>query len=328
MNRTRILFDPIVSLRKRSRRIDRNRTNSIRSHCLLSQTTMKTFLLLFLFIPTSSGFMENFKSAAKKKIRPGLNELINSQDKKQLNLQWHVGSTENGFLSVKDMVIELGGQIGLDEDRMELPGDKGPFSGCSTSASRVNIISKGSYISMKGQEHVECERSCYQVSWVSGRPAGTLVCGFTLAQSYKRNNAVLPEGPLFLSFPVWTKEGLQYGQNLKNEVLEEIAMYTQKWEAELVKYQAVREHNPIMAMIHQHLADVYATKCDDLYDYSLDTIPEDDDCIEMQDDLLISKRGLIWKCNGETDVLIGQADVSLVDSGPTFSSFSTGKLRP
>ena len=294
---------------------------------------MKSFLLfLFLFISTSDGFMENLgPSVGKKQIRSGLDKLVDSKDimEKQMKLQLHVGDEQKGFLSVRDMVIQLGGKVGLDEDRMQLPGDTGPFSECTTGALVLSVVSPGSYISMKGEEHVECEPgACYQICWVAGRPAGHMVFGFTLPKAYQRNQAHLPEGPLFLSFPVWSKEGLEYGQNLKNEVLEEIAMYTQKWNEELDKYQAVRGRNPIMGMLHKHLAHVYATKCDELYDYSLETIPEDGDCIVMQEDLLISKRGLIWKSNGEHDVLIGQADVSLVDSGPTLQSFSKGKLRP
>ena len=291
---------------------------------------MHSFLLLFLCIPSSRGFMENFngkKSLLKKEIRPDLHDVVDQQDTTQVDIQLHVGDEDSGFLTVKDMIIQLGGPYNEnEEDRMKLPGDDGPFSECSSGGRRLNVVSKGSYVNMKGEQHVDCEKGSWEMCWVRGRPAGTVVFGFNLPQAHSRSNAILPEGDMWLSFPVWTIDGLKYGQSLKKEVLDEIEMYNRKWQEELDKYEVT--DNPIMMMIHERNAHIYATKCDELYDYSLETIPEDTDCFQLQEDLLLSKRGLIWKNNGQNDVRIGQAVASSVGKGPTLSSFSTGKLRP
>jgi len=290
-----------------------------------------TFLkaLLLLVIPSSLGFMENFnqRKPVSREVRPDLRDICDQQDTRQLNVQMHVGDDESGFLTVKDMVIELGGRIKEDEEkRMRLPGDDGPYAGCTSGARFLNVVEKGSFISMKGEQHVDCEKGCWEMCWVRGRPAGTVVFGFSLPEAYNRNNAILPEGDMWLSFPVWTADGLEYGQSLKRGALEEIEMYNQKWQEELEKYEMT--DNPIMGMIYKQNAHRYATKCDELYDYSLETIPDDEDCAKLQDDLLLSKTGLIWKNNGKNDVLLGHAIAFPVDNGPTLSSFSSGRLRP
>ncbi len=296
---------------------------------ILKTERMQSFLLLFLCIPTSLGFMENFnqRKPLTKNPRPDLIEVVDQQEFRKLNLQLHVGDDYSGFLTVKDMVVELGGRFNEDEeDRMRLPGDDGPYANCASGGRRLDVIEKGSYISMEGVQHVDCQKGCWEMCWVKGRPAGTIVFGFSLPQEYFRNNAILPEGDMWVSFPLWTADGLAYGQGLKRDVLAEIEMYNRMWQEELEKYEMT--DNPIMGMIHKQKAHIFATKCDELYDYSLETIPEDDDCHKLEDDLLLSKTGLIWKNNGKNDVLIGQAVVSPVDKGPTLSKFSTGKLRP
>ena len=130
---------------------------------------------------------------------------------------------------------------------------------------------------------------------------------------------------MWLSFPIWSSEGLKIGQTAKREVLDEIEMYTRKWNEELDKYAMT--NNPIMKAIHERNADMYATKCDDLYDFSLDTIPDDEDCFKLQEDLLLSNTGLIWKKDGKNDVLLGHT-IASPSEGQPLSSFSSGKLRP
>jgi len=273
--------------------------------------------------------MENFigkKQPVNVEIRPDLMDVVDRQDNTQLNIQLHVGDRESGFLTVQDMIIQLGGRYDEEkEERVTLPGVSGAYSKCTSGGRRMNIVSKGKYVNMQGTQHIDCDKGCWEMCWVRGAPAGTIIFAFNLPQTYSRNEAILPEGPMWLSFPVWTEDGLKYGQMAKQEVLDEIETYTRKWNEELDKYELT--DNPIMKAIHERNAHIYATKCDDLWDYSLDTIPEDEHCSKLQEDLLLSNRGLIWKKHGNDDVLLGNAVVSLCE-GTSLSSFSSGRLRP
>jgi hypothetical protein len=290
-------------------------------------------LVLFLYISSSHAFMQNLNGKKQQlvnnEIRPDLNDIVDlvQQDNTQLNIQLHVGDEESGFLTVQDMIIQLGGRYNEnEEERVKLPGNNGRNSKCTSGGHRLNILSRGTYVNMKGLQHIDCEKGCWEMCWARGMPAGTVVFAFDIPRSYSRNKAILPGGDMWLSFPVWTMEGLKYGQAEKKKVLDKMEMYTRKWNEELDKYELT--DNPIMKAIHERNAHIYATKEDELYDYSLDTIPEDDECSKLQEDLLLSNRGLIWKKDGKDDVLLGHAISSLCFKEPSLSSFSSGRLRP
>ena len=269
--------------------------------------------LLLLRALGTYAFVEMFNGkkhqVSKNEIRPDLLDIVDQTDNTKLNIQLHVGDESDGFLTVQDMIVQLGGRYDEnDEERVKLPGGNGQNTKCTSGGRRLNVISKGNYVNMKGLQHVDCNMGCWEMCWVRNRPAGVIVVAFNVPQTYSRNKAVLPDGDMWISFPVWTIEGLKYGQTAKRKVLDEIEMYTQKWNEELDKYEMTS--NPVMRAIHEHNAHTYATKCDDLYDYSLDTIPEDNQCSKLQEDLLLSKKGLIWKKDGKDDILLGHAVAS------------------
>lgn len=288
------------------------------------------FLLLFHYISSSHAFMENFNGRRHELVnneaRPDLPEIVDQQINTNLNIELHVGDEEHGFLTVQDMIIQLGGRFeDDDEERVSLPGNDARHSKYTAGARRMNVVSKGTFIDSKGTQHVECEKRSWEMCWVKGRPAGTIVFAFNLAQTYKRNQAILPGGNMWLSFPVWTLEGLKSGQMAKREVLDEIDFYTQKWNKELDKFEMTS--NPILRAIYEHNAHKYATRCDDLYDYSLDTIPDDDQYSKIQEDLLLSKKGLIWKKDGNDDILLGHA-VAFPLCNDELLPFLNYRLRP
>ena len=263
----------------------------------------------------------------KIEIRPDLYDIVDQQENTQLNLQLHVGDDETGFLTVQDMIIQLGGHYNEDADEhVELPGSNGSYSECVCGNRCLDVLSKGHFVNMDGLQHVDCDKGSWEMCWVRGSPAGTVVFAFNLPQAYSRNEAVLCEGDTWVSFPVWTVEGLRYGQTAKKKVLDEIELYTKKWNEELDKYEMTG--NPIMKAFHERNAHIFAEKCDELYDYSLDTIPDDDQYSQLQEDLLLSKKGLIWKKDGDGDVLLGHAIATTSCKGSSLSSFSSGRLRP
>mmetsp|Transcript_23182 Transcript_23182/g.54721 ORF Transcript_23182/g.54721 Transcript_23182/m.54721 type:complete len:304 (-) Transcript_23182:409-1320(-) len=303
----------------------------------MPRVTLNQFFILLLVLSctwSSCAFMESFGGRQQKvvtsEIRPDLQDVVDRQcqDNTQLDVQLHVGDEDSGFLTIQNMIIQLGGPYDPEEadEFVKLPGKDGALSKFSSGGHRLNILSKGQFVNMDGLQHIDCQKGCWEMCWMRGRPAGTIVFAFSLPETYSRNKAFLPKGNLWMSFPLWTTDGLKYGQAAKQKVLDEMEFYTRKWNEELAKYQLTK--NPIMKAIHERNAHMFAEKCDHAWDYSLATIPDDDECLQLQEDLLLSKRGLLWMKNGNDDVLLGDAVASPSCKGSTLSSFSNGKLRP
>ena len=96
-------------------------------------------LVLFLYISSSHAFMQNLNGKKQQlvnnEIRPDLNDIVDlvQQDNTQLNIQLHVGDEESGFLTVQDMIIQLGGRYNEnEEERVKLPGNNGRNSKCTS----------------------------------------------------------------------------------------------------------------------------------------------------------------------------------------------------
>jgi hypothetical protein len=134
------------------------------------------------------------------------------------------------------------------------------------------------------------------------------VCAFRLPQDYKRNDAILPCGDMWLSFPVWTEQGLKDGLAEKKRIMGQIQANLVKRDEELEKYDQTQ--NPIQKAFFLRNAFAFAEKCNSLHHFLLDTIPEENQTFELQENLLLATNGLVWKRNGNGHVLLGSAIVS------------------
>lgn len=282
---------------------------------------MKNSLLLMFAVTTAplvlpaSAFLEQFSSkpVIQRDARPDLQTLVDQQDDATLNIQLHIGNEELGFLSARDMVVELHGRKAT-YDHVPLPGADGFYADCSSGHRSLSVMSKGSFVDLSGTQYIDCQRGCWEVCWVKDKPSGTLICAFHIDKDYKRNNAVLPEGEMWLSFPVWSAGGLRYGQTEKTKIMHQVQANLEKRDEELVKFDL--SQNPVMRAIHIKKALAFAEKCNELHDRTLDTIPEDSQVLTLQDDLLLATTGLIWRKHGEGNVLLGRALVTSASKDP------------
>jgi hypothetical protein len=136
-----------------------------------------------------------------------------------------------------------------------------------------------------------------------------IVCAFRLPQDYKRNDAILPCGEIWFSFPLWTEDGLKAGQAEKQRIMRKIQENVEKRDEELAKFDGTQ--NPIKKAFYLRNAFSFAEKCNTLHHYLLDTIPSDDDTFELQENLILATNGLVWRKNGDGGhVLLGSAVVS------------------
>ena len=171
----------------------------------------------------------------------------------------------------------------------------GPNPNLSTGARVLDILNEGEFVDRMGTKVVKALKGCWEMVWRDEAPAGGLVCGFEVPEDYKRNDAVLPKGRIYISFPIWTKEGLQHAQESKREVLAKAKEFLKKKDEELAKYSAT--NNPFMKALHYRNAFAHTADYMDLPKKQYEHVPVDEDVVEIQDDLFLTTKGLIWSKN-------------------------------
>jgi hypothetical protein len=277
---------------------------------------MRIQLICFLLTtttPLTNGFFQNMFQKPNLNSRPELPQITDKQTDAKFNIRMDIGKEDETRLAIQGMVLELHHEPADDVKRVLLPGSDGPHSQISSGPRRLDVLSEGSYVDIAGTQHVHTLSPCWEMVWIKGKPAGSLICGFELPQEYKRNAAILPKGDLFFSFPVWTQAGLLFGQAQKRHLQDEHAQLLAERDEHLMKRDTTS--NPIMKAVHVRNAFAAIDKLLLLPDIDLDSIPDLDQTIKLQDDLFITTKGLVWCKNGEfgTNIhhnFIGQAHIT------------------
>merc|ERR1711992_493509 len=60
----------------------------------------------------------------------------------------------------------------------------------------------------------------WKMNWRNDADSGTLLCSFDVVEEVRRNEASIPQGRLFVTFPVWTQETLKELRRRKSEAEE------------------------------------------------------------------------------------------------------------
>ena len=263
-----------------------------------------------------SGLLENILSihpATSHKIRPDLLVVTDQQEDKVLKIALHVGDPSTGQMSVSDLSVCIHHDR-AEYDHVTLPGADGKAAKQFSCGHRaLDVLSQGHYVDLSGTKYVEMEKGCWEICWREGKPAGTLVCGFELPEDYTRNAAHLPKGTIYVNFPVWTKAGLKVGQQEKLKLEEESLKYWNEHEQAL--YFAESTDNPFMQAIHNLSAEAAFEKYAALPHDMLEAIPEDNEVVHLQDDLLLTTKGSIMSNHKDGGhAFVGMATVSIPSS--------------
>jgi hypothetical protein len=283
---------------------------------------MRIFQFFIFATPMASAFLHNFfQSPDPIVIRPDLLQITEKQEDKKLNIQLCIGHPDEAQMAITGMVIELHHEA-ADYEHVILPGADGPHRDLSTGHRRLDVLSEGHFVSLLGTRHVKTVKGCWEMCWRKDKPAGTLVCGFEIPQEYKRNAAVLPESKMFLSFPLWTAEGLKYGQEEKKKVQEEAQRFLEKRDEELYKFDMT--DNQIMKALHLRSAFAADEKYNDMPHDTLELIPDDHEVINLQDDLLLTTNGVIWVKDAE----FGSVDHTLLGLATIVPEVKKTRLMP
>lgn len=149
--------------------------------------------------------------------------------------------------------------------------------------------------------------------WREGAPAGVIVCGFNLDGDVKRGDATLPKGRVYLSLPVWTRDGLTDKQAYKAEKIAEAEQHKIDQAADIAKMQATS--NPLMKALHFRNAVAASEKISNSGVKGLvAAVPDDEDVMPIGKDLVMCTKGTVWTKSGsflaKEHILLGVANAS------------------
>ena len=231
------------------------------------------------------------------------------------------------LMGINHLIVELCSDAlssdSSSNESVKLPGADSKHqlkSKYSTGHLHLNVLQKGSFVTLDGTQYVDANRGCWEIHWMKDKPAGQLVIGFDIPKTYRRNKynqqqSCLSKGTIYISFPIWSKHGLLYAQNEKLRVEEELQQLSDDYENamyHLHNEESEDFNNPIMKLVHMHNAHVAQEKYCHHVDNTplLDCIPDpagNDKMIELQsmvqnndeedendDSFLLSSRGMIY----------------------------------
>lgn len=264
-------------------------------------------IAVFLALPFASGFVFPLDMVPIKK---GLIQTTNAQKTTPLTINLDVGvnNQDQTRMSISGLRMELSSKL-ANYDHPKMPGVDGPQPQLSSGVRTVNVVQGGSFISMMGQQLVETLDGCWEMIWRENAAAGTLVCGFNVPEEYQRNDAYLPKGRIYLSFPVWTRAGLKEAQTSKDYCTTRIKELTIERDEELAKVEET--HNFLMKALHFRNAAAASERLGLHNPAVWASVPSNNDIIPLQDDLLLAAKGLVFTKTGtfhtRDHVLLGTA---------------------
>lgn len=159
---------------------------------------------------------------------PDLVPVANAASGRMLDLRLDVGDKADSHMFIQGLVMELSAEDAVDKLRPMMPGADGPNSSVSAGAKSIVIKHEPYFIGMNGKETVPLRHGCWELVWREGGGAGVIVCGFQLEEAVKRNEATLAKGRIYMSLPVWIKQGLQEQQAYRRLVEARAEKYTRE----------------------------------------------------------------------------------------------------
>lgn len=248
---------------------------------------------------------------------PGLQQLTQSQEGAKFSVRMDIGQSENeAHLNLDGLGLELL-QTGVPKsERVGLPGCDGPHPKTSTGGLAVNVFSTPCFIDMFGTQKVRFEKGAWEVIWKKDQRCGALICGFQLPVGAQRNanTAGLTAGRVYLSFPIWTEDGLAGRQSEKREAELKCKEYNEEKMDEIKKFEETS--NLFMKAVHYRNAVAAVEKIDFSGIRTMDHVPGETDVLPIGNGLLMNTQGTMWNKAtdffGEKHKMLGDAFLSPV----------------
>jgi len=259
---------------------------------------MKVSFATFLaFLPLGSSFNAN---PFDVKLRPvsDLDRLAESQGEQRISLGLDIAEPKSGSrLAVNGIEFDITNRVPmLKNDFVKMPGSHGPFPQLSGGLYALTNLGVGTFTSMKGHEVVKLSKGCWEITWRDGAPCGSLLYGFDIDQDYKRNDATLPKGTIYVSFSTWTSKGLKRAQEIKENKAQCAKKALQKRDEEVEKMATAKN---VFQKAHHYFNAMSAA--DDAYSQPSNSrmrnVPSSDEVIQFEGDMHVSTKGKVWTQN-------------------------------
>jgi hypothetical protein len=252
---------------------------------------MRIIVIFLAAAPLVSGFLFGTPVAIKQ----GLVQVTDAVKTTPLTIKLDVGVNDKNRMSINNMIIELTGKK-ADYEHPLMPGADGPHPQLSSGVRALNLLKEGSFINMMGENKVSTLHGCWEMIWRENAAAGSLICGFDVPEEYSRNDATLPKGRLYVNFPVWTKIGLKEAQEEKEYIMKRVKELRNEKDEHFHKYR--QDPNPLMKALHYRNAAAAAEKLFLYNPESVKMVPDSQDVIALQDDLLLTTFGTVFSRDG------------------------------
>lgn len=188
--------------------------------------------------------------------------------------------------------------------------DTNPFT---SGPHNLDVLSDGSFVSIKGQETVEFSKPFWEIAWEEDSLTGEFMCGLHLQEEARRNDAVLNAGEIYFTFPCWTQESLIEFQDRSDKYNKALDTYYRDSFEELQKMEKTK--NPITKLVSfvrsvDRLDEIKKKKRE-----FFSTVPTVQTAgsmlLAVGDNLLFSTKGRVWTIdeNKKEFTLLGQASL-------------------
>ena len=151
-------------------------------------------------------------------------------------------------LGIDNLLLKLHGHEKAGPHHVNLPGANGPNPQLSSGPKSLVVVNQGKYVDITGSKQVKLENPAWEMIWRNNANAGALICAFNLAEEVKRNDAALPKGRFYLTFPIWTTASLQDLRERKAIAEEKAVEAMARHENEVRMMQET--NNPLMKALH------------------------------------------------------------------------------
>jgi hypothetical protein len=188
--------------------------------------------------------------------------------------------------------------------------DTNPFT---SGPHNLDVLSDGSFVSIKGQETVEFSKPFWEIAWEEDSLTGEFICGLYLQEEARRNDAVLNAGEIYFTFPCWTQESLIEFQDRSDKYNKALDTYYRDSFEELQKMEKTK--NPITKLVSfvrsvDRLDEIKKKKRE-----FFSTVPTVQTAgsmlLAVGDNLLFSTKGRVWTIDESKKefTLVGQASL-------------------
>jgi len=278
-----------------------------------------SFAIFLAFLPFGSSFNANPFDVKLKPVSD-LGKLAEAQSEQRVSLSLDIAESKGGSsrLAINGIEFDLTKRVPSfeNEDFVKMPVSHGPFPQLSGGLHALTNIGVGSFTSMAGHEIVKLSKGCWELTWRDGAPCGSLLYGFEIDQDYKRNDATLPKGTVYISFSTWTTKGLKRAQKIKENKAECARKALQKRDEEVEKMTTARN---VFEKAHHYFNAMSAA--DDAYSQPVNSrmrsVPNSDEVIEFEGDMHVSTKGKVWtqKLPVGKPIIVGAARMTSVPKG-------------